>query len=915
MGIIGNFVKFKSNTFGIKEPENYGVIVSSKRDKNKNQIFQIFTTKGVQQISKKNLLEKDLGIKINIDKFNKPSKEELKSRLNDFIFNLKDKEEVYKKNIQEHGEFSIQKLWKLLDEENGLEKSYSLDNLIEKWYSMEIDDISRKRKGKIREAFQECQSYGYSYFDRDEKNKQFWTPIQSKDVKKIKREINELGNLRNIMFELTEVIDEETEEIFMKKIPKEWNNVKLNDNQKLIIIELQKIMKFFIIHDTWSVSGLAKTHVYSLDGFSLRNYVSNLAEDWVNEGRSSKSDYFLKFLIKSNYISQKEALILVSKRHIKLSKNFEWTIDDRIIKIAEKFNEPSETPEIYENRTDLRRLETYTIDPPTAKDFDDAISTEKLKEGFILWVHIADVAHYVKKDTTLDANARAKATSVYLPTKTLPMLPNHLSDNLCSLKENVDRLAMSVEIHINDKGDTILDKCKIHNSVILVDKNLNYDYVNQMINEKNDTFYELFMLSKLIEKNRIGLNLQTDELRLEIGDEMKLSNKAASNSTKMIENFMVLANIVVAELLIKNDIETLFRNHIIPDENDVDKLNAQLKIFDYEFQVDYEKLKLREEKEEQMPSIMDLLSNNKMGTGDGKITFSLGQGTNFVNEIKKNITEMEEETTSKNDELYEIKGIAQMTDEQRYDAMYEFRKGIDNISNINDPYFSKLIYITYLKSLSRATYDEKNIGHFGLGAKSYLHFTSPIRRYPDIIIHRLCKNMINKEQSAYNIDELRNIAEHCTEQSIAAEKLERTIIAVGFSFLSRNTSYTINKDGIVVSIFGGGVFVLLPNGIEARIPLSNLVDKPTFIDDFETMCFVGSRSNFDMEQQITPHNWRELLSEGDEPIEVIAKIGDRIAIEFKRWNHIEGKVEASPIRFLELNNGQYHEKLIEFIEK
>ena len=160
MGIIGNFVKFKSNTFGIKEPENYGVIVSSKRDKNKNQIFQIFTTKGFQQISKKNLLEKDLGKKINIDKFNKPSKEELKSRLNDFIFNLKDKEEVYKKNIQEHGEFSIQRLWKILEEENGLEKSYSLDNLIEKWYSMGIDDISRKRKGKLEKHFKNVNHMG-----------------------------------------------------------------------------------------------------------------------------------------------------------------------------------------------------------------------------------------------------------------------------------------------------------------------------------------------------------------------------------------------------------------------------------------------------------------------------------------------------------------------------------------------------------------------------------------------------------------------------------------------------------------------------------------------------------------------------------------------------------------------------------
>jgi hypothetical protein len=130
-----------------------------------------------------------------------------------------------------------------------------------------------------------------------------------------------------------------------------------------------------------------------------------------------------------------------------------------------------------------------------------------------------------------------------------------------------------------------------------------------------------------------------------------------------------------------------------------------------------------------------------------------------------------------------------------------------------------------------------------------------------------------------------------------AERLERTIIGSGFSFLSRNPDYHENRQGIVTSISGGGVFVTLPNGIEARIPLRKMASGPTFVDDYDSICFLGSRTGFNIENELTPDNWKDMLrDDDDQPIQVITQLGDLITLEFSGWDHIDGRVEAIPVK-------------------
>jgi exoribonuclease R len=242
-----------------------------------------------------------------------------------------------------------------------------------------------------------------------------------------------------------------------------------------------------------------------------------------------------------------------------------------------------------------------------------------------------------------------------------------------------------------------------------------------------------------------------------------------------------------------------------------------------------------------------------------------------------------------------VRGLAQLNDEQQEAILTPFRTVIASIENLEDKDLQKLAYLIVLRVLSRAIYSAGNFGHFGLGSSAYLHFTSPIRRYPDIVAHRVCKAMIAGEDLVYSADEIDETALHCTEQSEIAEKLERTVIGAGFSFLTRNPEYTENRQGMVASIARGGVYILLPNGIEARIPLSQITSRATFVDEFESMCFVGFQSIDDIAEEVTPDNWRELLEGGDEPVEIITKLGEKIAIQFNSWNHIEGRVGAVPI--------------------
>ncbi|OLS25762.1 MAG: Ribonuclease R [Candidatus Heimdallarchaeota archaeon LC_2] len=893
----GELVEFKPGLFNIEIPNNYGIFVKSFKKKNsKDRFVVLITVKGKQETKQQNVMKRKFGEFIQLKGNTLPPINEVTQQLNNLITRVVIRKDKVAKVEETIGELNERGIWKKLINSTFYDpkKDYSLDKLAFIWYGLPENEISKSRMKKMKLLLETCRAYGKGYFDISGKN---WKPITDEMRKEIGGEMNILGSIRNNMFHMIEVPvedSEDPEDTEIIRAPKDWENIKLSKDEIDRFEKLKPVMAYFVLKDTWMEIGIGTTHVYDLDGFSLRSYMSSLAEDWVNEGRTSYADAFVKLLIRVGYWNDSEALMAISKRVIHLAQHFNWETDERIEDIASRFKEPKETPDIFEGRTDLQHLEAYTIDPPTAKDFDDAISLETKNDGYVLWVHIADVAHYVEKDSTLDIHARGRSTSVYLPTKTIPMLPTHLSDNLCSLNEQLPRLAMTAEIHYDKKGNKQLNKCKIHNSVINVDKNLSYDQVNDALDDKQEPFLSLFKFSELLRTHRRGLNLETDDVRLELEEKMSVSIKSSSKSTKMIEAFMVSANETVAEILEKKELPNIFRDHPLPDKINVERLNAHAKVLGLEINIEMPSLTEDDETSEEEgsgSSLMDMISS---GSG-GNISFSFGGDSDMADQLKQQLnidsTEDDEEVL-----LPTITGLAQLSEEKREEILKPFTEAIsyvEKIENIND---QKIAYLTILRALSRAFYSANNYGHFGLGSISYSHFTSPIRRYPDVITHRICKAMIANEDHSYDAEELENIAVHCNEQFEIADKLEKTVVGSGFSFLTRNPKYSENKLGIVSSITGGTVYVMLPNGIEARVPLSKISTRATFVDEHACMCFVGFKSTDQIIEEVTVDNWRDLLEDEDsnEPIEILLKLGDQMAINFVSWDHIQGRVIGAP---------------------
>lgn len=897
MATKGELVEFKPGLFNIEIPDNYGIFIRSFKKKNsKDRYIALFTIKGTQETKQRNVMKKKLGEFIPLKANNLPPANEMSKELKILISRVVSIQEKVAKIEETIGELNERSLWKKLVNSSfySADEDYPVSKIALIWYGLAEDEISRNRMKKMKELLETCRAYGQGYFDASGQN---WKPITEEMQKEVGLETNLLGSLRNAMFHLIEVPvedSEDPEETEIIRAPLDWDDIKFNKDEGDRFQKLLPIMEYFILNDTWPETGLGSTHIYALDGFSLRTHTAHLAEDWVNEGRTSFADAFVKLLVRVGHWNDSEALMAISKRVIKLAPNFNWETDERIEEIASEYREPKETPQIFEGRLDLQQLEAYTIDPPTAKDFDDAVSLDTTNEGYVLWVHIADVSHYVKKDSSLDIHARDRATSVYLPTKTIPMLPTHLSDNLCSLNEQLPRLAMTAEIHFDKTGNKLIKKCKVHNSVINVDKNLSYDQVNDAIDEEEEPFISLFKFSKLLRTHRRGLNLETDEVRLELEDKMSVRTKSSSNSTKLIEAFMVAANETVAEILENNNLPTIFRDHPLPDQINVDRLNAHAKVLGLEINIEMPKLFDDEEtstEEGSGTSLMDMLASG----GGGNISFSFGGGSDLADQLKEKL-----ETETPEDEEKELlptmTGLAQLSEAKQEEILKPFTDAISYVEKIEDPKEQKIAYLTILRALSRALYSANNYGHFGLGSTSYSHFTSPIRRYPDIITHRICKAMIADEDHSYDAEELENIALHCNDQFDIADRLEKNVVGSGFSFLTRNPKYSENRLGIVSSITGGSVYVMLPNGIEARVPISKITTRPTFVDEHASMCFVGFKSTDQIFEEVTVDTWRDLLQDADddEPIEILVKLGDHMAINFVSWDHIQGRVFGVP---------------------
>ncbi len=423
-------------------------------------------------------------------------------------------------------------------------------------------------------------------------------------------------------------------------------------------------------------------------------------------------------------------------------------------------------------------MTTFTIDPADAKDFDDALSVRTLPNGNTeIGVHIADVSHFVRPGTPFDDEGRNRATSVYLVDRTIPMLPEVLSNDLCSLNPNQDRLAVSAIFELDENAGIV--SRSFGPTVIHSDKRFAYEEAQEVLDSgEGPMLKELLTLRTLawkIRERRVkngAVAFDTPEVKIkldEAGKPIAVLLKERKDTNLLIEDFMLLANVAVAEFLTEEMKKahltgaTIYRVHDKPDGDRIETLGQFLKVLGYHLE---------------------------MGAG-GQVK---GEA---INDLLKQVEGKPEEY---------------------------------------------LIKVATLRSMSKAVYSTKNGGHFGLAFPSYTHFTSPIRRYPDLIIHRLVKHYTVKAPfSKEAIAELDSLATHSSEREVSATEAERDSIKMKqVEFLSERIGEEF--DAVISGVSDRGLYVeLKETRAEGMIRIRDVGDD-FFTYDEKRYRIVGERT-------------------------------------------------------------------------
>lgn len=432
----------------------------------------------------------------------------------------------------------------------------------------------------------------------------------------------------------------------------------------------------------------------------------------------------------------------------------------------------------FQGRMDLRDWTVVTIDGEDAKDLDDGISLTREGNIYHLGVHIADVSNYVQGGSALDREALKRGTSVYLVDRVIPMLPKRLSNGICSLNQGVDRLALSCLMDIDSTGKMISHQ--IAETVICVDRRMTYTAVKGILegdkelrNEYQELvplFHHMRDLSAILRKNRanrgsIDFDFPESKVYLdEMGHPVEIKAYEQNVATRIIEDFMLIANETVAKEYCNREIPFLYRTHENPDPDKMEKV----------------------------------------------LTFIRSQNIP-VHKSHEEITPLE---------------------------IQEILSSIEG--EPSEPLISRLL----LRSMKQARYTTGCSGHFGLAAKHYCHFTSPIRRYPDLQIHRIIKDTIRgrmkDEKKLYYAQILEDVALKTSALERRAEEVERETIKLKKAEFMESRLFQ-QFDGIISGVTGWGIYVELPNTVEGLVHVSTLTDDYYEFDE-ENYCLVGESS-------------------------------------------------------------------------
>lgn len=487
---------------------------------------------------------------------------------------------------------------------------------------------------------------------------------------------------------------------------------------------------------------------------------------------------------------------------------------------AERIAKPVSEADMF-GRMDLRDTVMVTIDGEDAKDLDDAVSMEKVGDLYRLGVHIADVANYVQESSALDKEALKRGTSVYLVDRVIPMLPKALSNGICSLNAGEDRLALSCIMDVDDKGNVV--NHTIAETVIHVNERMTYTSVKKILEDQDETEREKYkelvpmfemmahvagvLREKRARRGSIDFDFPETKVKLNaLGQAVDILPYERNTATKLIEDFMLLANETVAEHFFWQELPFVYRTHEKPDPEKMAKLGIFIRNFGYYFKA-----------------------------GNGEV------------------------------------------------HPKELQKLLDKISGTKE---EALLSRLTLRSMQRAAYTTECSGHFGLAAKYYCHFTSPIRRYPDLQIHRIIKDSLrgrlNERKLAHYTKILPEVAMQSSKMERRADEAERETVKLKKAEYMKEHLGEI-YEGVISGVTNYGIYVELDNTVEGMVHVNSMRNDYYYFDEIHYE-LVGQDSG------------------------VKYKLGERVLVQVKRVDMVSKTIDFRLIDREDIEDGESSER-------